>query len=415
MDFEYEREWDVYTPVGTVDVSKLKKLRGKDITRALAEINTVVPEHAGSLLIFQRGFITQKFDGVKFTGKKDYEIAKMVCDIAIHEPSKAKTMYITDDLFKVCSVVSNFKIHPIHTVALTQDDDGNDVVASLGDLDNPIYKFERNNDVIDVEEEIEMKKENVVKVDVQVTDFKKGDTVYVRVGDVVVLAEIVKLTKTKVYFSYLDDEGEDVKANISVKAFEKFIDEQDELETIFNEQEEEIDGDEDDESVEEEEPVKPTKSEAKKSSGKYWEDETPIESITEGNIVNYYEEAKKLQLYRRIEKNGEFIKSKGVTIDVDAMSSKDALQMLSMMCYALKDSIDDERIKDLVDKMEFINQEYNTEQYLFSDESELDYDVPTLKHMAKNCGVTDKVIKSAKNDASKLKKIIIAKTQELNG
>ena len=278
-----------------------------------------------------------------------------------------------------------------------------------------------------IEEEIEMKKENVKVEDLKVTDFKKGDVVYVRGdGDVVVLAEIVKITKTKVYFSYFGDKGEDVNANISVKAFEGFVAEQAELETIFNEQEEDLDSDDvetdeidddiEDEEIDDEDDTDTEETKSKKSSGKYWENETPIESITEGNIVNYYEEAKKLQLYRRIEKNGEFIKSKGVTIDIDDMSSNDALQMLSMMCYALKDSIDDDRIKELVDKMELINQEYNTEQYLFDNESELDmYDVPTLKQMAKNCGVTDKVIKSAKNDASKLKTIIVKKTQELNG
>lgn len=150
------------------------------------------------------------------------------------------------------------------------------------------------------------------------------------------------------------------------------------------------------------------------SSGKYWENETPIESTTEGNIVNYYEEARKLQVYRRIEKDGEFIKSKGVTIDVETMSGKDALQMLSMMCYALKDAVDDERVKELVNQMESINIEYNTEQYLFSETSELDmYDVDTLKGMAKNCGCDTKRIKSA--NKNQLMKLIIDATQKLNG
>lgn len=300
----------------------------------------------------------------------------------------------------------------------------------------------------------------------------------------IVSAILQRILKTSVIFNYIDIDDEELEVKVSNSKFKKYLATQDDLKAKYDAQEEELDdeGDDDidwdeilegvsvnnlraickklkvpmseikgrskddlisiiidshdDEEIQkaydsvgattnEEEKKKPlsTGSDEGKKNKRYWENETPIESNTDGNIVNYYEEAGKLQIFGKYEKNGEFFKTKGVTIDVGVMSSKDAMQMISMMCYAMKDAVEDDRVKEIVEKLELINQEYNTEQYLFTKPEELaPFDEKTLERMALNCGcdlnakrkgaIKRKAGATRKDD---LIKMIIEKTTELNG
>lgn len=523
---ELTKDYDIYLPNGAVDIKKLKKLTGVDVPRALAEINTFAPKYAGQLTIYQRKPLVDKLKLVnpdfKVKGKSDYIVAQAIVDAVATNPAKCRACHISSEMYKMCKLIAQLKLTICHTIAMVQDDNGNDMVISLDDFNKPIRVFGNDNDeaeldvvdetknydIIDEKENKTMKNTNTKKVtnkNVKAV-VKKGDQIYIQLSDAVVFATVVKVVGKKVY---VDIDGEQqtfmmdaIARNMDMQAEleDKWIDQEEEAsesdeddeeledddEDDFDEEEEDLDeddseDDEEDESDEESEdeeeetdwdeilegvsannlkaickklkvPMDEIKGRTKadlvsiildydskdiekaynavgatsnesnkkesdkssKSSGKYWENETPIESLTEGNIVNYYEEARKLQVYRRIEKDGEFIKSKGVTIDVETMSSKDALQMISMMCYALKDAVEDERVQELVNQMESINIEYNTEQYYFTKTEELDmYDADTLKRMAQNCGCDAKRIKTA--NKKQLIKLIMDATQKLNG
>lgn len=559
---ELTKDYDIYNENGSVNLPKLKKLTGVDVPRALAEINTFAPKYAGQLTIYQRKPLVDKLKLVnpdfKVKGKSDYVVAQAIVDAVATNPAKCRACHISAEMYKMCKIIAERKLTVCHTIAMVQDEEGNDVVISLDDFWNPIHVFGSEKDAVelDVVDEPENKESDIVDekenktmkntkntkktVATKKAVVKKGDNIYIQLQNCVVFGTVTKVEGNKVT---VDIDGEEksfmmdaIERNMAMQAEleDKWIDQEEETdaedEEIEDDEEDEsdesdieetlaelsdeefaevwfecmgrkakvtsknratlatllidacdedtimeaVDGlesDEEDDELEWDEilegvsannlkaickklkvpmaeikgrtkadlvsiileydsediekaynAVGATSNDSNKekedkssaSSGKYWENETPIESTTEGNIVNYYEEARKLQVYRRIEKDGEFIKSKGVTIDVETMSGKDALQMLSMMCYALKDAVDDERVKELVNQMESINIEYNTEQYLFSETSELDmYDTDTLKGMAKNCGCDAKRIKSA--NKNQLMKLIIDATQKLNG
>lgn len=572
---ELTKDYDIYNENGSVNLPKLKKLTGVDVPRALAEINTFAPKYAGQLTIYQRKPLVDKLKLVnpdfKVKGKSDYVVAQAIVDAVATNPAKCRACHISSEMYKMCKIIAERKLTVCHTIAMVQDEEGNDVVISLDDFLNPIHVFgsekdaveldvvdepeNKESDIVDEKENKTMKNTNAKKtVATKKAVVKKGDNIYIQLQDCVVFATVVKVSGNKVTVEYDGEQHsfmmDAIERNMGMQAEleDKWIDQEEEADAEdeeiedddSDEEEEDLDDDDEDESdesdieetlaelsdeefaevwfecmgrkakvtsknratlatrlidacdedtimeavdglesnenEEDDEPewdeilegvsannlkaickklkvpmaeikgrtkadlvsiileydsddiekaytaVGATSNDSNKekeekssaSNGKYWENETPIESTTEGNIVNYYEEARKLQVYRRIEKDGEFIKSKGVTIDVETMSGKDALQMLSMMCYALKDAVDDERVKELVNQMESINIEYNTEQYLFSETSELDmYDTDTLKSMAKNCGCDAKRIKSA--NKNQLMKLIIDATQKLNG
>lgn len=151
---------------------------------------------------------------------------------------------------------------------------------------------------------------------------------------------------------------------------------------------------EDIEDEDDEEPAPKPKKESKskekkpkKDSGKYWENEEPIMADMIGNEIRYYEEAGKFQIFGKYEKDGSTHIGRGVTIDIGDLSAEDAMRLIANVVYAVKDRVQDDRVKEAVDLLEEVNQEVNPEDYVFSKADLKNKDHATLVRIAKKLGV----------------------------
>ena len=136
-------------------------------------------------------------------------------------------------------------------------------------------------------------------------------------------------------------------------------------------------------------PKKEEEKEEPKNNVKYWENEEPIYSETEGNEIRFYEEAGKFQLFNKLA-SGKI--SRGVTIDVAKCTEKDAMKVVANMVYAFKSMVNDDRFASAIELLETINMEVNTEDYSFDDREQLEaLEESSLKKIAKNMGIKIKL------------------------
>lgn len=150
MSNELTKDYDIYLPNGAVDIKKLKKLTGVDVPRALAEINTFAPKYAGQLTIYQRKPLVDKLKLVnpdfKVKDKSDYVVAQAIVDAVATNPAKCRACHISSEMYKMCKLIAELKLTVCHTIAMVQDEDGNDMVISLDDFNKPIHVFSNDND-----------------------------------------------------------------------------------------------------------------------------------------------------------------------------------------------------------------------------------------------------------------------------
>ena len=130
------------------------------------------------------------------------------------------------------------------------------------------------------------------------------------------------------------------------------------------------------------------------SSNKYWENETPITTITDFAEVHYFKEAGKIQLYQTYtDKDGEKKLGRGCTWDNNEMDSDDALKLVFAVmrglldCGVENDAYNDaydiikNAVNDLDDSDEDDLDEFEDEETPFDKLEDLDFD--EVKQIAK--------------------------------
>ena len=86
-------------------------------------------------------------------------------------------------------------------------------------------------------------------------------------------------------------------------------------------------------------------------SNKYWETEDAVISQTDANEFRLYEEAGKLQVFKKVEKSPTGV-GKGVTIDTAEMTEEEAIRMMNVMAQSVKHQNFEDRFQQIVEMLE---------------------------------------------------------------
>ena len=98
------------------------------------------------------------------------------------------------------------------------------------------------------------------------------------------------------------------------------------------------------------------KKKSYRGSNKYWEEEDAVISQTDTNEFRLYEEAGKLQVFKRVEKSPTGV-GKGVTIDTSEMTEAESVRMMNAVAQSVKHQNFDDRFQQIIEMLEEMNAE----------------------------------------------------------